>query len=123
MHVHFSFKKKLGLVLLIQHKKSMPTNGQKLSIFCIIQICSCLIVQLTETHQCYETKLDTKIPSSQIQKLGLFILFNRVLRVDRMVMVLIWNPHVSGLYAKRTWMKYYFLYVIKRNEGNSIIVP
>ena len=38
-------------------------------------------------------------------------------------MVLIWNPHVSGLYAKRTWMKYYFLYVIKRNEGNSILVP
>ena len=101
----------------------MPTNGQKIEHFLHYPDLQLPYSSADWNSSMLQTKLDTKIPSSQIQKIIHLFFSIELLRVDWMVMVLIWNPHVSGLYAKRTWMKYYFLYVIKRNEGNSIIVP
>ena len=55
-----------------------------------------------------QTKLDAKIPSSHTQKCVHLHLHAMLIQVEILVVVIIWNPHLSGYFAKSIRMKYSF---------------
>lgn len=110
MHMHSSYKKKLGLVLLIHHEVYVyiwPTNWA----FCALSKFAAALWLSWLTHQCYRLNWTLRYLQVTHKKFIHLFFWIGLVQVECIMVVIMWNPHGSGHCAKRIQIKYSFYYL------------
>lgn len=118
MHVHYPYKKRLGLVLLIHHEVYVyiwPTNWA----FCALSRFAAAVWLSWLTHQCY--RLNWTLRHLQVTHKKFIHLFFSIglVQVECMVVVVMWNSHGSG----NPGYKYASYYLDNKKKWRNALFP